>query len=161
MIQKLSSKNLKNKIKSHLSEESVHLYSDQIQAWSYQQCGGNVSLDQQSGDLKLPLPGRFNDTRTLNPVTQHTNRTVQTCTWVLHFPAGRMVLLKLDWSEGGPGVLVRCARSEEDWVLWSGDMTLLSGCDGNKATLSWRGTGHSSDSLQLAYFGEQTFLNSA
>lgn len=125
-----------------------------------QQCGGNVSLDQQPGHITLPLPGRFNDTRTLSPITPQSNRAVQTCTWVLDLPLGRMVLLKLDWSDVGPEVSVRCAGSEEGRVLRSGDMTLLSGCDGNKAPLSWRGTGPSSDSLQLVYFGEQTFLSS-
>ncbi|XP_017280942.1 uncharacterized protein si:ch211-14k19.8 [Kryptolebias marmoratus] len=136
--------------------------TDEILAWQDQRCGGNVSLDRQpSGHFSLSLPGPFNDASTLNPKNQQPGRTSQNCTWVLDIPMGRMVLLKLDWSEGGTRISVGCVGSEEHRVLRSRDTVLLSGCDGNKATLSWTGAGRSSHSLQLGYFVQEDERNSS
>lgn len=146
-------------IKVHIFQENnvSHVLPDEIRAWSDQQCGGNVSLDQQPAYIKLSLPKLFNDAWTLNPITQQSG-TLQNCTWGLDIPPGKTVLLKLEWSEDGTRISVRCVGSK-DQVLQSGDSAVLSGCDRNKATLSWTGGGRSSDSLQLLYFGEKTFLD--
>lgn len=70
-------------------------------------------------------------------------------------PLGRTALLKLVWLDRGSSISVRCVWNEEDQVLERGGAALLSGCDGNKATLTWTGAGHSSNAIQLSYRGEK------
>uniref|UniRef100_A0A1A7WTG0 EGF-like domain-containing protein n=1 Tax=Iconisemion striatum TaxID=60296 RepID=A0A1A7WTG0_9TELE len=136
--------------------------TDKTLSWSGHRCGGNVRLDREtSGPIKLSLPGPFNDTRTLpNPVSQRSDKPSQpsNCTWVFDIPSERTVLLTLAWLEGGSRLSLRC---EEDQILQSGDTVLLSGCEGNKATLIWTGAGRSSDSAQLVYYVQENERNSS
>ncbi|XP_069545773.1 serine-rich adhesin for platelets isoform X2 [Brachyistius frenatus] len=128
--------------------------TDKTLALLHSNCGGNVSLDQEpAGHINLTSPGFFTDTSRLNSLNQPSAKTLQfpVCTWMIDIPPGRTVLLKLVWLESGSRVSVRCVLNEEDEVLESGRMALLSGCDRNKSTLTWTGAGRSSNAVQLAY----------
>lgn len=81
------------------------------------------------------------------------------CTWIIDIPQNRTVHLKLVWLDGGSSISVLCVLTVGDRLLERGGTALLSGCDRNKATLSWTGTGNSSNSAQLVYHGEKWFLN--
>lgn len=141
---------------------SLFLSSDKTLALSHQGCGGNVGLDQEpAGHINLTLPGLFTDANRLNPMSHRSGETllVSVCTWIISIPPGRTVLLKLVWLESGLNVSVRCVWNEEGQALESGGVALLSGCDGNKATLTWTGAGNSSNSIKLSYYGEKLLLN--
>ncbi|XP_054459568.1 mucin-2 [Anoplopoma fimbria] len=128
-------------------------------------CGGDVSLDKQpAGHINLTLPGLSSDTtNTPDPVNHQSDRTpnISVCTWTLAVPAGRTVLLKSVWLDGGSSVVVRCVLNEEDKVLESGATALLSHCDENKATFTWTGEGLSSNVIQLSYYVQEDERNSS
>lgn len=122
----------------------------------HHRCGGNVSLDQEpAGHINLTLPGHVNDTDRLNSTDQQSNdtRPGPICTWVIVLPPGRTVRLKSDWLGSDSNVSVRCLWNDEDGIRVSEGTALLSRCDNNKATLSWRGAGRTSNSIQLFYYG--------
>lgn len=50
---------------------------------------------------------------------------------------------------------VRCVWNEENHILVSKETVVLSHCDANKATLSWRADGGSSNPIQLSYYGRK------
>lgn len=133
--------------------------TDKTLALSHHHCGGNVSLDQEdpAGHINLTLPGLFTDANRLNPMSHQSDKNLSRCTWMIDVPLGRTVLLKVVRLESGSSVSVLCVWKEEDHnqVLESGGTALLSGCDRNKATLTWSGPGHSSDEVQLSYYGEK------
>lgn len=83
---------------------------------------------------------------------------VSICTWMFDIPLGRTVLLKLVSLEIGSSLSVRCVQNEEGQVLENGGTAQLSDCYRNKATLTWTGTGHSSNAIQLSYYGEKLLL---
>lgn len=141
---------------------SCFLSADKTLALSRHHCGGNVSLDQEpAGHINLTLPGLFTDTNRLNSTNHQSNETlpVSVCTWMIGIPLGRTVLLKLVWLESGSRISVRCFWNEEDHILEMEGTALLSRCNRNKATLSWTGAGHSSNSIQLSYYGMNPLLN--
>ncbi|KAM4583918.1 uncharacterized protein PAE49_003705 [Odontesthes bonariensis] len=132
--------------------------TDKTLASSDHHCGGNVSLDQEAaGPITLTLPGRVADASTPEPMSPPSDRTLQlsACTWVLDVPLGRTVLLYLVELESGSNISVRCVWNEGDQALRSKDTALLSGCDRNKATLSWTGTGRFLNAVQLAYYVQE------
>lgn len=136
--------------------------SDKTLASSYHHCGGNVSLGEEpAGHINLTLPGLVTNSSGLSPVNQQSDKGLQlsACTWVIDLPVGSQVLLYLVWSESGSSLSLRCVLNEEDRALVSGGMAVLSGCDRNKATLTWTGAGRSLDAVQLTYYGEKTFLH--
>ncbi|XP_070684276.1 uncharacterized protein [Pempheris klunzingeri] len=138
--------------------------TDKTLALLHQRCGGNVSLDQQpAGHINLTTPGLFTDTDRLNPMNRQSDETisVRVCSWMIGVPPGRTVFFSLAWLESGSSVSVRCVWNEEDQVLESGVVALLSGCDGNKATLTWKGAGHSSNAIQLSYNVQEDERNSS
>lgn len=121
-------------------------------------CGGNISLDQKpAGHINLTLPGLYTDTDRLNHTNNQSDKNLSLCTWLIDISVGRTVRLKLVQLKGGSSISVHCGRTEEDHdqVLENGQTALLTGCDRNKATLTWTGTGHYS--IQLAYYGEKPF----
>ena len=122
----------------------------------HHRCGGNVSLHQEpAGHIHLTLPGLVNGTGRLNSSDRLSNdtRAGHVCTWVIALPPGRTVRLKSDWLGSDANVSVRCLWIEEDGVRVSEGTALLSRCDDNKAVLSWRGAGSTSNSIQLFYDG--------
>ncbi|CAK6980007.1 uncharacterized threonine-rich GPI-anchored glycoprotein PJ4664.02 isoform X1 [Scomber scombrus] len=138
--------------------------TDKTLALSHHQCSGNVNLDQEAaGHINLTPPGPFTHTNRLDPVNHQTDETlpVSICTWMFDIPLGRTVLLKLVSLEIGSSISVRCVWNEEDQVLESGGIALLSGCYTNKATLTWTGTGHSSNAVQLSYYVQEDVRNSS
>nr|XP_046227253.1 mucin-5AC [Scatophagus argus] len=138
--------------------------TDKTLALSHHHCGGNVSLDQKpAGHINLTLPVLSTDTNRLNVSSHRPDETkpVSVCTWMIDIPLRRLVLLKLVLLESGSNVSVRCVWNEEDRVLESGGTALLSGCDGNKATLSWTGAGRSSNAVQLSYYVQEDERNSS
>ncbi|XP_018555288.1 mucin-5AC isoform X1 [Lates calcarifer] len=139
--------------------------TDKTLALSHHHCGGNVSLDQEdpAGHINLTLPGLFTDANRLNPMSHQSDKNLSRCTWMIDVPLGRTVLLKVVWLESGSSVSVLCVWKEEDHnqVLESGGTALLSGCDRNKATLTWSGPGHSSDEVQLSYYVQEDERNSS
>lgn len=138
--------------------------TDKTLASSLHRCGGNVSLDQEpAGHINLTLPGLFSNTSRLNSMNQQSDKTLQgsVCTWIIDIPLGRTVLLKLVWMENGLSLSVRCVWNEEDQVLASGEMTLLSGCDRNKASLTFTGAGRPSNAIQLVYYVQEDEKNSS
>ncbi|GLD52107.1 mucin-5AC-like isoform X1, partial [Lates japonicus] len=139
--------------------------TDKTLALSHHHCGGNVSLDQEdpAGHISLTLPGLFTDTNRLNSMSHQSDKSLSHCTWMIDVPLGRTVLLKVVRLESGSSVSVRCVWKEEDLnqVLESGGTALLSGCDRNKATLTWSGAGHSSDEVQLSYHAQEDERNSS
>ncbi|XP_029920665.1 mucin-5AC isoform X2 [Myripristis murdjan] len=50
---------------------------------------------------------------------------------------------------------------QEEQVLETGGTALLSSCDENKAALTWRGAGHSSNKIQLSYHVQEAERNSS
>ncbi|XP_071361097.1 uncharacterized protein [Trachinotus anak] len=129
--------------------------TDKTLALSHHHCGGNVSLDQEPvGHVSFTLPGLFTD-------TNKSDETPSFCTWTIDIPLGRTVLLKVVWLESGSNISVRCVWKKEDQVLESEGTVLLSGCDGNKATLTWTGAGHSSNAIQLSYYVQEDERNSS
>ncbi|XP_035516726.1 interphotoreceptor matrix proteoglycan 2 [Morone saxatilis] len=138
--------------------------TDKTLALSHHHCGGDVSLDQEpAGHINLTLPGLFTDTNRLNPMNLQSDETqpVSVCSWVIGIPLGRTVLLKVVWLESGSSISVRCVWNKQDQVLESGGTALLSGCDRNKATLSWTGAGHHSNGIQLSYYVQEDERNSS
>ncbi|XP_044047690.1 flocculation protein FLO11 [Siniperca chuatsi] len=138
--------------------------TDKTLALSHHHCGGNVSLDQEpAGRINLTLPGLFTDGNRLNPMNHQSDETlpVSICTWMIGIPLGQTVLLKVLWLESGSNISVRCVWNEEDRVLESGGTALLSGCDRNKAILTWTGAGHSSNEIQVAYYVQEDERNSS
>ncbi|XP_073329195.1 uncharacterized protein [Pagrus major] len=134
--------------------------TDKTLALSHHHCGGNVSLDREpAGHINLTSPGLLTDTNRLEPVNDHSDETlhVSVCAWMIDIPLGRTVLLKL---ESGSNISVRCFWNEEDRVLETGGTFLLSGCDGNKASLIWTGAGHS-NAVQLSYYVQEDERNSS
>ncbi|XP_040891094.1 flocculation protein FLO11 [Toxotes jaculatrix] len=127
-------------------------------------CNGNVSLDQEPvGHIRLTLSGLLTDTNRLNSMNHQPDKTLSLCTWTIDIPPGRTVLLKAAWLESGSSISVRCVGNEgdHDWVLESGGTALLSGCDRNKATLTWTGAGHSSNAIQMSYYVQEDERNSS
>lgn len=138
--------------------------TDKTLALPHHQCGGNVTLDQEpAGNINLTLPGLFTETNSLDPMNHQTDQTlpVSICTWLFDIPLGRMVHLKLLWLESGSSISVRCVWNEEDQVLESGGTALLSGCDRNKAILTWTGTRHYSNAIKLSYYVQEDERNSS
>ncbi|XP_040000947.1 mucin-5AC isoform X2 [Xiphias gladius] len=78
-------------------------------------------------------------------------------------PLGRTVLLRVVRLESGSSISVRCVRNEEghDQVLESPGTAVLSGCDRNKAALTWTAAGHSSNAIQLSYYVQEDERNSS
>lgn len=97
--------------------------------------------------MNLTLPGLT----LTDPENAEETPPVSVCTWLIGIPLGRKVLLTPLWLESGSNVSVRCVWNEEHRFLESGGTVVLSHCDENKATLSWRGAGQSSHSIQLSY----------
>uniref|UniRef100_A0AAZ1XWB9 EGF-like domain-containing protein n=1 Tax=Oreochromis aureus TaxID=47969 RepID=A0AAZ1XWB9_OREAU len=138
--------------------------TDKALASLYHHCGGNVSLDQKpAGHINLTLPGLFTNSSSLDPMILQSDKTSQVlvCTWVIDIPLGGQVLLKLVWLENGSSISVRCVWKEEDRALASGGKALLSGCDKNKAALTWTGAGRSLNAVQLAYYVQEDERNSS
>ncbi|XP_056229032.1 mucin-2 isoform X2 [Seriola aureovittata] len=136
--------------------------TDKTLALSHQRCGGNVSLDQEpDGHISLTLPGLFTDTNRPDSMNHESEETPSLCTWMIDIPVGRTVLLKAVRLESGSNISVRCVWNEEDHVLENEGTALLSGCDGNKATLAWSGAGHSSNAIQLSYYVQEDERNSS
>uniref|UniRef100_A0AAQ5Y0Z9 EGF-like domain-containing protein n=2 Tax=Amphiprion ocellaris TaxID=80972 RepID=A0AAQ5Y0Z9_AMPOC len=77
---------------------------------------------------------------------------------MIDIPLGRTVLLKL---ERGWNISVRCVWNEEVRVLDGGGTTLLSGCDRNKAALTWTRAERSPNTVQLAYYVQEDERNSS
>ncbi|KAM7010122.1 uncharacterized protein LKV04_001958 [Tautogolabrus adspersus] len=127
-------------------------------ALSQHLCGEDVNFDQKpAGQINLTLPGLYTDNRS-NILTHHSNKStpVSDCTWTLNIPLGRTVVLKLVGLESNSSIIIRCVWNKEDLVLESGEGTaLLSGCDKNKATLSWTGATQSSNAIELAYYVQE------
>ncbi|XP_042340512.1 mucin-5AC isoform X1 [Plectropomus leopardus] len=139
--------------------------TDKTLALSLPHCGGNVSLDKEpAGHINLTLPGLFTDIN--NTLNLTNNQSVETpllsvCTWTLSLPQGQTVILESAWLESGSGVSVRCVWKDKDQILESEGATLLSGCDGNKATFTWTGAKHSSHVIQLFYYVQEDERNSS
>lgn len=130
---------------------SCFLSADKILALSH--CGGHVSLEEPAGHMNLTLPGLYTD-----PANADETPLVSVCTWLIGIPLGRKVLLTPLWLDSGSNVTVRCVWNEEHRFLESGGAVVLSHCDKNKATLSWRGARQSSNLIQLSY-GMKPFLS--
>lgn len=139
-----------------LLPECFH-FSDKTLALSNHHCGGNISLDQKpAGHINLTLPGLYTDTNN-NHTDNQTDKNLPLCTWLIDVPVGTAVNLTLVQLEGGSSISVSCLWTEKDHdqVLKIRGTALLSGCDRDKATLSWTGSGHFS--VQLSYYGERPF----
>ncbi|XP_035000695.1 mucin-5AC isoform X2 [Hippoglossus stenolepis] len=133
--------------------------TDKTLALSPQRCGGEASLDQGPvGRLSLTVPGIISDSHGLNSLNQ-----LSLCTWMIRIPPGRTLLLKVAGLEGDSSVSVRCVwnKKAHDQVLESTGTARLSGCDGNKAALTWTGAGTSSDVIQLSYYVQEDERNSS
>lgn len=136
----------------------IFALADKILALSQHHCGENVSLDRgPAGSINLTSPGRFNDTTAVNNASSQTDEPLPdaVCSWIIDIPPGRTVRLTLLQLERGSAVWVRCVWSKEDHILVSRGTVVLSHCDQNKATLSWREDGGSSNSIQLSYHGRK------
>lgn len=145
-----------------LSFTTFSLSSDKILALVHHQCGGNVHLDQKlAGQISLTLPELLTETNSHSPVNHQTDksRLAAVCTWMIDITHGQMVLLSLAHLESGSSISVRCARDQEEQMLRAGGTALLLGCDRNKAALTWTGLGHSSNTVQLSYYGETLLPN--
>lgn len=132
--------------------------ADKLWALSQHGCGGNISLDQgPAGTINLTLPGRFNDTSIVNNASSQADETLpdSLCSWIIDIPLGRTVRFTLLRLDRGSAVRVRCVWDEEDHVLVSRGTAELSHCHHNKAALSWRDDGGSSNSIQLSYYGRK------
>ncbi|KAK5926362.1 hypothetical protein CgunFtcFv8_021943 [Champsocephalus gunnari] len=128
--------------------------TDKTLASLHPHCGGNVRVDKEpAGHINLTLPGLITDTNQSEPPSN--------CTWTIDVPLGVTVLLKLVWLESGSNISVQCVLNEEDKVLKSGETALLSLCDGNKASFTWTGAGHSSNAFQLFYYVQENGRNSS
>lgn len=126
---------------------SCFVSTDKALALSDHRCGGNVSLDREpAGHISLTLPG-------LHAIDQP-DVNLSVCTWFIDLPVGRTVVFKLAEPGGGSNLWLHCAGAghRRARVLEEGLESLLSGCDTNKATLTWASAGRSS--LQLLYYGE-------
>lgn len=137
---------------------TVFASTDKILGLSQHHCGENISLDQgPAGSINLTLPGRFSDTNIGNDRSSQADETppASVCTWIIDIPRGWTVLLTLLRLERDSAVWVRCVWNEEDHILVSKGTLVLSHCDENKATLSWRADGGSSNSIQLSYYGRK------
>ncbi|XP_072319766.1 uncharacterized protein [Eucyclogobius newberryi] len=77
------------------------------------------------------------------------------CTRTLEIPARHTARLKLVWLESGSNVSLACVLGTRERSLDVGDTALLSGCDRNRATLTWTGAGHSSNAFQLFYYVQE------
>lgn len=131
--------------------------TDKTLASLHQHCGGNVRVDKEpAGHINLTLPGLITDTNQSEKTLPPSN-----CTWTIDVPLGVTVLLKLVWLESGSSISVRCVLNEEDKVLKSGETALLSLCNGNKASFTWTGAGHSSNAFQLFYYVQENGRNSS
>ncbi|XP_020773083.2 uncharacterized protein si:ch211-14k19.8 isoform X2 [Boleophthalmus pectinirostris] len=105
-------------------------------------CNGYMDLSQEPmGHLSFsPEQG-----------TDQTRSPLMICTRILEIPEHLSVLLKLVWLETGSNMSLVCVWDKER-TLAVGDTVLLSGCDQNKATLTWTGAGHSTHAFQLFYY---------
>lgn len=144
----------------------VFISTDTALASSHHPCGGNVSLDQHlAGRISLTASEPFSSTTTtstvipLNATSDQSNQTLRlsACTWMISIPPGRSVLFKLLWLESGSSATVRCRG--KDRVLEIDESTLLTDCGGHKASLSWTGEGHSSNPIELSYYGKKVSLD--
>ncbi|CAN9510210.1 unnamed protein product [Ophioblennius macclurei] len=137
--------------------------ADKTWASSHHHCGGNVRLDQDQDHINLTLPELFTDADRLQRMKQESDRTLQlsVCTWTIDVPAGKTVLLKPKWSGSGSSISVLCISKKKNQTLENGRTAVLSGCDGNKAALTWTGEGHSSNIVQLAYYVQEDERNSS
>ncbi|CAJ1054052.1 mucin-5AC [Xyrichtys novacula] len=131
-------------------------------SWASSQllCGGNFDLDQDpAGRFNLTLPGLFPDSTDRPSSVTHLSEEIlpiTVCTWTLSLPPGRTVLLKLVWLESNSSISVHCVPNREDLVLEGlRGSALLSGCDRNKATLSWTGPRQSSNVIELSYYVQE------
>lgn len=139
---------------SALSPLFVFPFPDKALALSQHPCGANISLDQgPAGSIHLTPPGRFNATN----ATSHGAPPPPACTWVLQVPPGRTVLLAPSGLERGWALAVGCVRDQDDHVLGSEGTVVLSRCDNDTATLSWRADGGSARSAGLRYYGRKRF----
>ncbi|XP_071379447.1 uncharacterized protein [Centroberyx affinis] len=135
-----------------------------VLALLHHQCGGTVHLDQEpSGHISLTLPGQLTDTDRLSPINHQPDKSplVTVCTWTIDIPLGQTVRLELAWLESGSSISVRCVWDQEEQVLETRGAALFSGCDRNKAALTWRGAGHSSNTIQLSYHVQEVERNSS
>ncbi|KAM9769695.1 uncharacterized protein ACNS7B_005049 isoform 1-T1 [Menidia menidia] len=138
--------------------------ADKTSALSDHHCGGNVSLDQDlSGHINLTIPGHFATTSRPDPMIQLSGKAlnISLCTWVLDIPLGRTVLLYVVELESGSNISVQCDLAKGPQALQSKGTALLSGCDRNKAALSWTGTGRFPNEVQLAYYVQEDERNSS
>lgn len=142
----------------------IHI-STATTAWSRHRCGGNVSLDQElAGHISLTSSGPFSNTSatvTVKSTTEQPDETppVSVCTWMISIPPGRTVLFKLLRLESGSSASVRCLGNVKDRVLEIDGSTLLSNCSRHKASISWTGEGHSSNPIELSYYGKKVSLD--
>lgn len=151
-------------VKQVLHFSVIFISTDTALALSHQPCGGNVSLDQHlAGHISLIVSDPFSSTNTtivtLNSTSDQSNEALplSVCTWIISIPPGRTVLFKLLWLESGSNATVRCLGN--DHVLEIDGLTLLSNCGGHKASLSWTGEGHSSNPIDLSYYGKKVSLD--
>lgn len=149
-----------------VSFQSILISTDTALVSSHHPCGGNVSLDQNlAGHISLTVFGPFSNRNTtvvtLNSTTDQSNesRLASVCTWMISIPPGRTVLLKLLWLERGSSATLHCLGKDEDRVLEIDGSALLSNCSGHKASLSWTGEGHSSNPIELSYYGRKVSLD--
>ncbi|XP_047189912.1 mucin-5AC isoform X2 [Scophthalmus maximus] len=135
--------------------------ADATSASSPRRCGGDVSLGREpAGRVSLTLPGPVAGPGRPHSADRPSDGSLPLCTWMMEVPPGRTLLLKV---ERGSSLSVRCARREgdPDRALESGRTALLSGCDGNKAALTWTGAGRSSNALRLSYYVQEDERNSS
>ncbi|AWP05305.1 putative flocculation protein FLO11-like [Scophthalmus maximus] len=135
--------------------------SNATSASSPRRCGGDVSLGREpAGRVSLTLPGPVAGPGQPHSADRPSDGSLPLCTWMMEVPPGRTLLLKV---ERGSSLSVRCARREgdPDRALESGRTALLSGCDGNKAALTWTGAGRSSNALRLSYYVQEDERNSS
>ncbi|KAG7485210.1 flocculation FLO11-like [Solea senegalensis] len=138
--------------------------TDKTLVLSLSDCGGDVSVGQEPvGHISLMLPGPFTDTNRLNSVNHQSDKSISNCTWMIDIPLGKSLILKVALLDSGSRISVHCVWNKEDHgqVLERGGTALLSGCDGNKATLTWTGVGHSSNVIQLSYHVQEDERNSS
>lgn len=153
--------------RSKLSASVIFISTDTALALSRHPCGGNVSLDQHlAGPISLIVSEPFSSSNTtvvtLNSTSDQSNQSNETlplsvCTWMISIPPGRTVLFKLLWLESGSSASVLCLGNGH--VLEIDGSALLSDCGGHKASLSWTGVGHSSNPIELSYYGKKVSLD--
>ncbi|KAK7929279.1 hypothetical protein WMY93_005674 [Mugilogobius chulae] len=109
-------------------------------------CNEHMNLSQEpTGHISFSPKQRTDQTKTSFLV----------CTRTLGIPAQHTVQLKLVSLETGSNMSLVCVRDTKQWTLKVGDTALLSGCDRNRAALTWTGAGHSSNAFQFFYYVQE------